>query len=73
MAVLAGLGIAQAPHWLFAAELASGRVHRILRAYEPGEIAISAVRPQGRRLSIKVSVFIDFLAEMLATDARTPA
>jgi LysR family transcriptional regulator for bpeEF and oprC len=73
VAVLAGLGIAQAPHWLFADELAAGRVHRLLKGYEPGEIPISAVRPQGRRLARKVSVFIDFLVEVLAADTRMSA
>jgi DNA-binding transcriptional LysR family regulator len=70
VAVLAGLGIAQAPYWLFAAELASGRVRRILKDHEPGEIAISAVRPRGRLLASKVSVFIDFLEQVLKAEAR---
>lgn len=65
-AVLAGLGIAQAPHWLFSRDLASGAVKRLLIDYEPGAIPISAVRPAGRRMSGKAAVFIDFLAELLA-------
>jgi DNA-binding transcriptional LysR family regulator len=65
-AVLAGLGIIQAPHWLFAGDLRAGTVRRILRDHEPGRIAISAVRPAARRQSSKVAVFIDFLAELLA-------
>jgi DNA-binding transcriptional LysR family regulator len=65
-AILGGMGAAQVPYWLFPEELASGRVTRILRRYEPGSIPISAVRPANRRLAPKVSVFIDFVAEALA-------
>jgi LysR family transcriptional regulator, regulator for bpeEF and oprC len=67
-AVLANLGLAHTPGWLFAKEIASGAVQRILREYEPPELSISAVHPGGRRLATKVRVFIDFLAEILAKD-----
>jgi DNA-binding transcriptional LysR family regulator len=36
-AVLAGLGITQAPHWLFAADIRAGIVRRILRDHERGK------------------------------------
>jgi DNA-binding transcriptional LysR family regulator len=65
-AVLAGIGMAQVPHWLCARELAAGSLRRILRRYEPSPLLISAVRPANRRLATKVSVFIDFLTETLA-------
>ena len=65
-AVLAGLGITQAPLWLFSRDLAAGSVKRILMDYEPTPVPISAVRPAGRRIAGKVSVFIEFLAELLA-------
>ncbi len=67
-AVLADLGIAHTPGWLFASEIASGAVRRILRLYEPADLQISAVRPGWRRLATKVRVLIDFLAEILAKD-----
>ncbi len=67
-AVLAGLGITQAPHWLFAADIRAGTVRRILRDHEQGKIAISAVRPAARRQPSKVAVFVDFLAELLAEE-----
>src|SRR5580704_5837406 len=63
-AVLAGLGITQAPYWLFAADIRAGTVRRILRDCEPARIPISAVRPASRRQPSKVAVFIDFLAEL---------
>jgi DNA-binding transcriptional LysR family regulator len=58
-AVLAGLGITQAPHWLFAADIRAGTVRRVLRDHEPGKITISAGRPTARRQPSKVAVFID--------------
>jgi DNA-binding transcriptional LysR family regulator len=65
-AVLAGLGIAQAPLWLFQRDLAAGSVKRVLADYQPEPIPISVVRPAGRRMAGKVSVFIEFLAELLS-------
>lgn len=65
-AVRHGLGITQAPLWLFKRDLASGAVRRILTGYEPEPIPINAVRPSGRNMASKVSVFIDFMAGLLA-------
>jgi DNA-binding transcriptional LysR family regulator len=70
-AVLVGLGITQAPLWLFAGDIASGAVQRILWAYEPGTTPLNAVRPASRRQPSKVVAFTDFLAELLAKDAKT--
>jgi LysR family transcriptional regulator for bpeEF and oprC len=67
-AVLADLGIAHTPGWLFTREIASGEVGRILRKYERDPLSISAVHPGGRRLATKVRVFIDFLAEVFAAE-----
>lgn len=69
-AVLAGLGLAHAPGWLFAHELESGAVRLVLREYEPEPLSISAVRPAGRRLPTKVRVFIEFLLEIFAEGPR---
>jgi DNA-binding transcriptional LysR family regulator len=67
-AVLAGLGIAHTPGWLFTNEIESGDVRRILRRYEREPLVISAVHPGGRRVATKVRVFIDFLAEAFASE-----
>lgn len=67
-AVLCHLGLAHTPGWLFAPEIASGDVRRVLREHEPSPLPISAVHPAGRRLSTKVRVFIDFLAEIFAQE-----
>lgn len=63
-AVLADMGLAHTPGWLFASEIASGAVREVLKEYARPKLSISAVRPGGRFLASKVRVFIDFLAEI---------
>jgi DNA-binding transcriptional LysR family regulator len=60
MGVLEHLGIAQAPAWLFAAELREGTVLRLLTPFER-TVPILAVRPASRRMSTKVRIFIEHL------------
>jgi LysR family transcriptional regulator for bpeEF and oprC len=67
-AVLAGLGLAHTPGWLFAQEIASGAVRAVLAEYEPAPLSISAVHPAGRRLPTKVRVFAEFLVEVLSRE-----
>jgi len=56
MGVLEHLGIAQAPAWLFAAELREGTVLRLLTPYER-TVPILAVRPASRRMPTKAEGF----------------
>jgi LysR family transcriptional regulator for bpeEF and oprC len=65
MGVLEHLGIAQAPAWLFYAELREGTVVRLLTAFER-TVPILAVRPASRRLSTKVRIFIEHLEKTFA-------
>src|SRR6202158_1938006 len=65
MGVLEHLGIAQAPAWLFAAELREGTVIRLLTPFER-TVPILAVRPASRRLSAKVRIFIEHLEKTFA-------
>src|ERR1700676_595461 len=65
MGVLEHLGIAQAPAWLFAAELREGTVLRLLTPCERA-VPIVAVRPASRRLSTKVRIFIEHLEKTFA-------
>lgn len=65
MGVLEHLGIAQAPAWLFAAELREGTVLRLLTPFER-TVPILAVRPASRRLSTKVRLFIEHLEKTFA-------
>ena len=67
-AVLSDLGLAHTPGWLFAPDIAAGAVRVVLGDYEPSPLAISAVRPAGRRLTAKVRAFVAFLTEVLATE-----
>jgi DNA-binding transcriptional LysR family regulator len=65
MGVLEHLGIAQAPAWLFAAELREGTVIRLLTAFER-TVPILAVRPASRQMSAKVRIFIEHLEKTFA-------
>jgi DNA-binding transcriptional LysR family regulator len=65
MGVLENLGIAQAPPWLFAAELREGTVIRLLTPFER-TVPILAVRPASRRLSAKVRILIEHLEKTFA-------
>jgi DNA-binding transcriptional LysR family regulator len=65
MGVLEHLGMAQAPAWLFAAELREGTVLRLLPSFER-TVPILAVRPASRRLSTKVRIFIEHLEKTFA-------
>jgi LysR family transcriptional regulator for bpeEF and oprC len=65
-AVLAGVGVAQAAGWLFAAEIASGAVVRVLADDRPVYHPIHAVVASGRRVPRRVKAFVDFLAELFA-------
>jgi LysR family transcriptional regulator for bpeEF and oprC len=63
--VLEHLGIAQAPAWLFAAELREGTVLRLLTSYER-TVAISAVRPASRRAPTRVRLLMEHLETTFA-------
>jgi DNA-binding transcriptional LysR family regulator len=65
MGVLEHLGIAQAPAWLFAAELREGTVLRLLAPFER-MVPIFAVRPASRRMSTRVRIFIEHLEKTFA-------
>ena len=65
MGVLEHLGIAQAPAWLFAAELREGTVVRLLTDLER-TVSILAVRPASRRVSAKVRIFTEHMERTFA-------
>ena len=65
MGVLEHLGLAQAPAWLFAAELREGTVLRLLKPFER-TVPILAVRPASRKVPAKVRIFIDHLEKTFA-------
>jgi DNA-binding transcriptional LysR family regulator len=65
-AAVEGIGIALEPDFIVGADLAAGRLVRILADYSPAPTSLYAVYPSRRHLSAKVRAFVDFLAERFA-------
>ena len=65
-AVIAGLGVALVPPFVFREELRVGSVVPLLRTCPAQEFSIAAVYPHRRHLAAKVRVFIDALARLFA-------
>ena len=61
-AVLAGLGIAVVPVWLFPDPKEQDRLEFLLRDFEPRQLPIHAVYSSRRQVSAKVRAMIDYLA-----------
>jgi DNA-binding transcriptional LysR family regulator len=61
-AVLAGVGISNAPTWMLDQELAAGEVQRLLPDWEPAPMPIHLVSPPERRHSAKVKAFAEHVA-----------
>jgi DNA-binding transcriptional LysR family regulator len=70
----AGLGIALASRWMCRAELEAGELVPILANYQLDWVELHAVYPGGRRPSLKVRAFSDYLAtELPRLSPRTAA
>jgi DNA-binding transcriptional LysR family regulator len=67
-AVLSGLGIGFAPVWHFTDEIETGRLHVLLKPYEPRPEPIHAIYPSKRFVPQKTRVMIDFLEQRFAMD-----
>jgi LysR family transcriptional regulator for bpeEF and oprC len=67
-AVLAGIGVTHGPSALFQADLAAGRVVRILDAFTPDPVPVHAICSSGRKMPHRVRVFVDFLAATFAAE-----
>jgi DNA-binding transcriptional LysR family regulator len=65
-AVLADMGLAVASDWMFAPELASGAVRRVLPDWTLPPIDLWAVFPTGRLASAKARAFADFVEDTLS-------
>lgn len=61
---VAGLGIAQVPHYRVAGELASGQLKIILADFPPPSMPVSVLYPQNRQLSSRVRVFAQWLRDI---------
>lgn len=66
-AVFAGMGLAVASEWMFAPEVASGRVRRVLQDWQLPAIDLWAVFPTGRNASTKARAFASFIEQELAS------
>jgi len=64
-AVLAGMGLAQGPSWMFAGDIEAGRLVSVLEDYRPRLYPIQAVSSTTRRMTGAIKVFVDFVAVLL--------
>jgi DNA-binding transcriptional LysR family regulator len=71
-AVFSDLGLAISSEWMFAPELATGRVRRVLQDWVLPPIDLWAVFPTGRQVSAKARAFVGFIEARLSKDASTP-
>ncbi len=60
-AAVRGLGIALLPSFIVAREIDNGRLQIVLPQYHLPELAIAAIYPINRQLSIKIRLLIEFL------------
>jgi DNA-binding transcriptional LysR family regulator len=60
-AVLHGLGISQVPFWLLADKIHSGEVRVLLPELQPEKVPIHLVYAAGRRVPVRVRVFMEYL------------
>lgn len=68
----AGLGIAVVSQWMCRSELKAGELLRILSDYQLDPVEVYAIYPGGRRPSLKVRAFSDYLAaKQIADDGTT--
>ena len=61
-----GLGLIQVPYYHVAADLAAGTLVEILPQHRPSPTPVSLLYPHRRQLSLRVRVFIDWLAREFA-------
>lgn len=69
-AAIQGLGIALLPAFIIGQTLRQGKLQPILADYHPPGSAISVIYPANRHLSTKIRLFVQFLQQHLAQDAR---
>ena len=67
-AVFAGMGLAVASTWMFAPEIASGRVVCVLQDWHLPSIDLWAVFPTGRNASAKARAFAGFIEQELGAE-----
>jgi DNA-binding transcriptional LysR family regulator len=68
-----GLGLIQVPLYHIAADLAAGTLMEILARHRPSATPVSLLYPHRRQLSLRVRVFIDWLAREFAKHPEVSA
>ena len=71
-AVFSDLGLAISSEWMFAPELETGRVRRVLQDWVLPSINLWAVFPTGRQASAKARAFAGFIEARLSKDESAP-
>lgn len=61
-----GFGLAQAPRYRFAADLASGALVEVLADYPPSPTPLSALYPQNRQPALRLRVFLNWISGLFA-------
>ena len=61
-----GFGLAQAPRYRFADDLASGALVEVLAGHPPSPTPLSALYPQNRQLALRLRVFLDWISGIFA-------
>jgi LysR family transcriptional regulator for bpeEF and oprC len=65
---LAGLGVVQAPRFMMRHELASGALRPVLTEWAADPLPLYVVYPPNTHLSNRLRVFVDWAADLFATD-----
>jgi DNA-binding transcriptional LysR family regulator len=67
-AVFAGIGVAIGSEWMFAPEITTGKIKRILHDWSLPPVDLWAVLPTGRNASTKARAFASFIEQELRAD-----
>jgi DNA-binding transcriptional LysR family regulator len=71
-AVFSDLGLAISSEWMFAPELETGKVRRVLQDWVLPRVNLWAVFPTGRQASAKARAFAGFIEARVSKDESTP-
>jgi DNA-binding transcriptional LysR family regulator len=67
-AALAGLGVAAAPTFMIQEHIASGALRPLLAGWSTDIIPLYVVYPPNRHLSTKLRIFVDWIADLFASE-----
>lgn len=65
---LAGLGVVQAPRFMLEREMAAGTLRPVLTEWTTDNLPLYVVYPPNTHLSNRLRVFVDWIADLFATD-----